>query len=358
MKIVNFKGVPTQDWDNFVSISNDAWLFHMQDWVKIEEKEDCRNYSFAVQSKGKNLLAIFPLYLYKKRYIGGVLPEKIAYTGHGRSGPALSPNLEENEKKVVLDFAFSYVDEIAKDSKITELNVRLPSLAPSYSPSEKFITNPLVSYGLTDDVIVEKVIDLSKTEDEIWNGMEARCRYDLRKHDKHDIMIRQAESLQEIKDYHKLHTETFKRTGAKIRPLRYFEDIWNAFHDKGYTTIFFAEKNNERIGSVIILSYKSCATYWAGVTKTRYRDLPVSTFLLWHAVRRAKEDGMRWFEVGPFFPNHPKDSKMYKIGKFKEQFGGQTRRLQEGTKIYSKEKYYLIKLIESATADFTSRIKR
>lgn len=358
MKIVSFEEVPLSDWDNFVNTSNDAWLFHLQDWIKIEEKEGYRNCSFMVQSKNGNPLAIFPLYLYRKRYVGGILPEKVAHTGHGRSGPALNPDLGENERKVVLNLMFSHVDRVAEDNKAVELNVRLPSLAPSYPLSERFPMSPLISYGLTDDVMVEKVIDLNRTEDEIWDDMEARCRYDIRKYNKHDITIRQAESMREVKDYHELHAETFKRTGAKVRPLRYFEDIWSAFHDKGCVTFFFAEKNDEKIGSVIILSYKSRATYWAGATKTKYQGIPASTALLWHAVRWAKANKIEWFEVGPFFPNYPRDSKMYKIGKFKEQFGGQTRRMHEGTKIYNRKRYHLTKLAESIVDDFVGRVRR
>lgn len=349
MKIVIFKDISKQNWDNFVNISDEAWLFHLYDWIQIEEREGYKNHSFMVQSKRGDPLGIFPLYSYKK-YVDRFFPVKMLHTGHARSGPALMSGLGEKRRREILNFMFMYVDKISKDNKIDGLNVRLP-----FPFSELFKINPLVIYGLCDDFMIEKNVNLSKTEDEIYNGVEKRCRNDLRKIDKYNIKIQRAESIKEIEDYHKLHIETYNRTNAKVRPLRYFEDIWNSFYEKGYMNFFFAEKNNEKIGSIIILSYKSGATYWAGVTKTKYQDIPISTFLLWEGIMWAKRNNMKWFEVGPFFPHYPKDSKPYKIGKFKEQFGGETWKLYEGTKIYNKKRYYMIKLAEEIINDFRNK---
>src|SRR5207245_5654872 len=99
--------LPIYEWDDFTSRSDDAWLFHRSEWVRIESALD-PSVSFLIESDGA-VAGIFPLYLGRRRY-ARFFHARMVHTGRGRSGPALAPELSKRTRRTVYQQMFAHVE--------------------------------------------------------------------------------------------------------------------------------------------------------------------------------------------------------------------------------------------------------
>src|SRR5712692_2963167 len=97
------------EWDDFTSRSDDAWLFHRSEWMRIESARD-QSVSFLVESD-RAIAGIFPLYLGKRQYVR-VFNTRVLHTGRARSGPALASSLSPKTRRAVYQQMFAHVDAL------------------------------------------------------------------------------------------------------------------------------------------------------------------------------------------------------------------------------------------------------
>ncbi len=77
------------------------------------------------------------------------------------------------------------------------------------------------------------VLDIDgKSEDEVFKNMKQNTRNIIRKTLKHGIEIQEL-SKSELKEFYKIMEDTGKRKGFAIRNLQYYENMYDAFYDKG-----------------------------------------------------------------------------------------------------------------------------
>jgi hypothetical protein len=357
MRIVPLHEHCRGEWDNLVSVSNDAWLFHFYDWIKLEEAEST-SVSFLIESDD-GILGIFPLYLGRRSY-AGIIPATLLHTGRGRAGPALAPGLNAKQQRAVYRQMLFYVDELAREHRVNRLEIRLPSLAPSYLPPLRPSINPLNFYGpftpLRYGHALERVtlfscfIRLDSSTDTLWKKLDEDCRNAVRKAKRNGVTIALANSEEEVEQYHLLQVEGFRRTGAKPNSLQHLQNLWRNFHPRGMAHILFAELHGERIAALLLLSFRECLSYWGGCSKQEYLKLRPNNFLIWQAICWAKESNHRWFELGPTFPHLDPESKARKVGRFKAQFGGESYYLFEGAKDYRPVKMALLDILDARAA--------
>jgi hypothetical protein len=78
------------------------------------------------------------------------------------------------------------------------------------------------------------------------------------------------------------------------------------------------------------------------------QNLRPHNLLLWETLKWARQEGRRWYEIGPYFPYLPEDTKMAQVGNFKRQFGGKEFSLFEGVFFHNWPKYLRGILFEEA----------
>ena len=103
MKIILLEESLREVWDRFVQESDDAWFFHLYDWVKLtEEVWHYESLSFLVENDQGEILAICPLFLVKQR-TSWFMPLRYLTTGFGSANPALKLGLgKEYQKKTII----------------------------------------------------------------------------------------------------------------------------------------------------------------------------------------------------------------------------------------------------------------
>jgi len=353
------------DWDAFVTASNDAWLFHLTDWIRVEEQND-RSVSFLVEADG-GIVGIFPLYLGRRKY-AGVVPVNLLHTGRARSGPALAPGLGENQRRSVLQYMLQHADTIATEHRVSSLEIRLPSLAPSYLPPLRSHVSPLsyfgpfspIKYGreLGRSMTLDRIVCLDAPSDTLWMELDDDCRKAIRKARKQGVVVTPAQSREDVADYHRIHVENYRHTGARVLPLAHFERLWDAFHQRGCLELLFAESAGQRVAGLLMLSFRDGATYWAGSSLVAFQHLRPNNLLMWEAMMSAKDRARRWFELGPTFPFASPESKTRRIGRFKEQFGGEDLYLYEGVRSYWPVTIASLEILDAVAAGLMTWARR
>lgn len=365
MRVVPFSDDQAAEWDACVARSRDAWLFHLAAWKDIEEQR-ARSVSFYVEIDG-GIAAICPLYV-SRRTFAGAFHVNVLHTGIARSGPALVDGLGRRARAGVIAEMLRHADALARHEDAWRLEIRLPPLAPANLPPLRPHVSPLaywgefspVKYGRSSEsgVVPDQIVDLRKPEDALWAELDDDCRKAIRKARKSGLVVTRAAAREEVAVYHQLHRQTYGRTGAGILPLDHFLALWDLFAARGSLHLLFAEHESRPVAGMIVLAFGDAAMYWAGSSDAAAQALRPNNLLMWEAMQLARARGCAWFELGPTFPAADPQSKARRIGRFKEQFGGEPFELFEGAKAYRPTAIGALELVDRMADRIRSRFHR
>jgi hypothetical protein len=304
-------------WDEIAKGSDEAWFTHLNDWIEIEKQWGVISYSFIIEEMG-----VVPLFLVNKK---GFRYLTSGYKGWG--GPAMlfiSPNK-----------AFAEIDRIAKQLKVDWIEIKYPSLT-----HEK---NILIDYGYIDISGKTSIIDLTYNEETLLKNIDKKSRYEIRKAEKIDnIHITEAKSLEDIKEYYKLHCDNYKRTNTIPNPLWYYEELWKRFYSKGIIKFLFIEENGKKVVGASIAICKKKAIYLTGAVSEEARNKGLNHYLQWIIIKGLHRAGIKYYEIGEI---EDTTEKAKNLGHFKKSFGGKIYPIYKGLKIYRPIRFKLYKLL-------------
>jgi hypothetical protein len=307
-------------WDITAYYSDAAWFTHLSDWIEIENQWNVEPHSFMVVIEGV-VSGIVPLFLIRKK---GFRYLKSGYKGWG--GPAFLKTVDEYSKEKV----YEHIDLIAKKTKADWIEVSPPL---GVGPEELF------HYEFQINMFKTSVIELTKKPiNEIYNNIDKKCRYEIRKPEKLGLNInfKGALSLEDIKDYYKIHLENYKRTRVPPNPFWYFENLFNRFSHKGIIQFFFIEENGEKVAAASIAVYKDHAIYLTGSSLDEALGRGLNHYLQWNIIKTLYNRGIKYYEMGEI---EESSDKAKTLGKFKESFGGDLHKIYRGIKIYHPIKH-------------------
>lgn len=313
------KKLGPDSWDVFVDASDEAWLWHRYDAQDaIAARRGRIDLSFAIRESGgqERVMAVVPLHLVESKYLKHFSIKVLDSFG----SVACLNDLGAKQKKKILDFAQEQLIRLGREHNVMRIDLRLTPMAPAYRGERCPRVNPLLHLGVENTLTQTYVIDLSLSEDELWNNFLGYCRTHVRKAEKEGFVIREANSFEDIEKYYALHLETYRRTGAEHHPLGYFERIWENFTTKGFSKFFIAERDGEIVAVDNEAMYKKGVVGWTAAGSTAATK-GVNNLLHWHAIKYYREHGYEWYESGEAFPAAP-GGKLKGLNDFKKSFGG------------------------------------
>ena len=283
-------------WDDIVFSLPGGTIFHTLKWLKIikdNQALDIRNIGIFLDGE---LVGILPLCLKRFLFI------KVAG----------SPFVVEDTP---------YMGPVMDSSHIVDL---LPAL-DSYMRKKginylRIISNQAYDVRSIYDTyhFIDKhthILDITKTEDELWKGLEDRCRSHIRKAKKSVVVANSVIDRNFIEKYYSLIEHVYHAQDMPCPNQEgFYYDIWDSF---GQSNVIFlsAEYSGEVIAGTIIILDRKSAYYLNGASKQEFRSLSASNLLLWEAIRITKEKGAEQFDfVGSDIP---------RLAEFKKSFGGQ-----------------------------------
>ena len=158
-----------------------------------------------------------------------------------------------------------------------------------------------------------------KTEEEIMAGFHQKWRYNIRLAGRKGVEVKEG-TREDLKDFHKIMVETGSRDGFIIRPLEYFEKMYDNLAPK-HMKLLMAYYNGEPISGVIPIFYGNKTWYLYGASSNKHRNLMPNYLLQWEMIKMsiARHDDIYDFRgvSGVVDESHPQ----YGLYRFKKGFG-------------------------------------
>jgi len=158
-----------------------------------------------------------------------------------------------------------------------------------------------------------------KTEEEIFAAFHQKTRYNVRLATKKGVVIREG-TREDLKDFHKIMEVTGKRDDFMIRPLSYFEKMYDEL-GKDHIKLMMAYYNGQPISGIIDIIHGNKIWYLYGASSNDHRNLMPNYLLQWEMIKMAlaRKDDIYDFRgvSGVVDENHPQ----YGLYRFKKGFG-------------------------------------
>ena len=158
-----------------------------------------------------------------------------------------------------------------------------------------------------------------KTEEEVMAGFKQKWRYNIRLAGKKGVTIKEG-TKEDLKDFHKIIIETGARDGFIIRPLEYFEKMYDCL-GPDHMKVLMAYYGDKPISGVIPIFYGNKTWYLYGASSNEHRNLMPNYLLQWEMIKMAIKRGDDIYDFrgvsGVVDENHPQ----YGLYRFKQGFG-------------------------------------
>lgn len=185
-----------------------------------------------------------------------------------------------------------------------------------------------------------------KTEEEVMAGFHQKWRYNIRLAGRKGVVVKEG-TREDLKEFHKIMEETGKRDDFIIRPLSYFEKMYDNLVPGGHMKLLMAYYEDKPISGVIPIMYGNKTWYLYGASSNQHRNLMPNYLLQWEMIKMsiAKHDAIYDFRgvSGVVDENHPQ----YGLYRFKKGFGAKfTEFIGEIYIPFKPIKYQLYKISE------------
>lgn len=216
--------------------------------------------------------------------------------------------------------------ELAKKYKSIVLRIE-PDIESSDQTFREIVTN--LGYKIKDNAkdfkdeiqprYVFRLDIKGKTEEEVIAGFKQKWRYNIRLATKKGVTIKEG-TREDLKDFHKIMIETGARDGFIIRPLEYFEKMYDCLGKK-HMKVLMAYYEGEPISGVIPIFYGNKTWYLYGASSNQHRNLMPNYLLQWEMIKMAiaRHNDIYDFRgvSGVVDEKHPQ----YGLYRFKQGFG-------------------------------------
>ena len=173
-----------------------------------------------------------------------------------------------------------------------------------------------------EDVIQPKYVfrlDLrGKTEDELLKSFESKTRYNIRLATKKGVTVREG-TKEDLKAFHEIMKTTGSRDDFYIRPLSYFEKIWDEMQPN-HVKLFIAEFEGKPIAAVFPILYGDKVWYLYGGSSNAHRNLMPNYLLQWTMIKWALENKCNWYDFRGVSGFKDENDPQYGVYKFKKGF--------------------------------------
>ena len=218
------------------------------------------------------------------------------------------------------------IKELAKKYKAIVYKAE-PDIESKDEEFRKIVTN--LGYRIKDDAknfreeiqprYVFRLDIKGKTEEEIFANFHSKTRYNIRLATKKGVIVKEG-NREDLKAFHKIMVETGARDGFIIRPLSYFEKMYDGLAPE-HMKLLLAYYDGQPISGVIPIMYGNKTWYLYGASSNQHRNLMPNYLLQWEMIKMAiaRKDDIYDFRgvSGVVDENHPQ----YGLYRFKKGFG-------------------------------------
>lgn len=196
-------------------------------------------------------------------------------------------------------------------------------MAVYYSPLSSVTTAGAKESNRRIHCEATRIIDLTKSEDEILTQMKQKGRYNIHVAEKNGVRVERSE---DIRAFTNLALETANRDGFRSPGSRNYATFLKTLPG-AFLLLAYAEpgtRNAERaIAGLLGVIWNGTGIYYYGASDYAQRALMAPYLLQWEAVKLCKAAGCHSYDLlGIAKPGAGPEDSWSGITRFKEQFGG------------------------------------
>ncbi len=296
-------------------INHDRCNFQQSmEWAKVKEPA-WKSETIIVEDENKNIIASLMVLIRKIPLFGNLM-----YSPRG-------PVCDIHDEKVLKELTKS-LNELAKKYKAFVLKIE-----PDIKSDDKEFRNIVskLGYKIKDDAknFSEEInpryvfrLDIkNKTEDEIFSNFHSKTRYNVRLGEKKGVTIKEG-NREDLKDFYKIMQVTGKRDNFIIRPLEYFQKMYDKLGDE-HMKILMAYYEDKPISGILNIDYGNKVWYLYGASSNEHRNLMPNYALQWEGIKYAIKQKKEMYDFrgvsGVVDENHPQ----YGLYRFKKGFNAE-----------------------------------
>lgn len=160
-------------------------------------------------------------------------------------------------------------------------------------------------------------LDLTPTEDELFEALHSKTRYNIRLAIKKGVQIVENTTAEGMEAYIKLMEETTKRQGFYNHTADYFRQLLK-FFPREQLRIFHAVYEGQVLTAWIIFNFNGRLYYPYGASSNNYREVMPNNLMMWEVIRFGKSQGCKMFDMwGSLGPEPDKTDPWYGFHRFK-----------------------------------------
>jgi hypothetical protein len=322
IKVVQRFDLMRFEWNELVLASPDGWTYGLFDWQELILSVDLWklvDHSFGLRVDGK-LVAVVPLQLDMRSMTMGS-------SGWGGAGPIIDARLVGKARKKIMASALDHSLQLADEHGAAKFSLSISPVTKTSLSAVRGV-NPFIFYDLKDQSGVSQIIDLSLSQDSLWEALSADARYQIRNAKNLGMTVDRSDWCARLDTYYELHCETYKRTNVEPHPKEYFFGIAKHMAPNGYSVLWECKSpNGQPIAFHNACWFGEGGCYHTGASNAEAGKSGASYLLFWEAIMGAKASGLRWYDCGAIFPGKSATQKQKGLTIFKTKFGGQPHRL-------------------------------
>lgn len=301
-------------WDAFVSTQSGAQFTQSFAWGEFQASQGIRMERVAWTDERGTWIAAAQCLYHKKNPLGGYtyVPRGpvIRHDALDRAADILDQMIHAMRREHVLDDGAIFLRlepplEIKRDPSPLPKTCRR---SHAYQPASTLLIN------------------LLKSEEELLDAMHEKTRYNIRVAERKGVTVKKTDTNEALEIFLRLNEETAKRDRFVSRAPSHIRSTYLALRDAGMAQIRLAEKNGQTLAASMEIRYGDTVTYLYGASSSAERNAMAPYALHWDAIRSAKREGFRFYDlygVNPENVSSPYYKKSWEgITRFKLGWGG------------------------------------
>ena len=312
--------VDERRWDELLFSSTYSTVYHSLSWCKVWQKTYPQSdYLFLILTDEKgNYWAGFPLW--EKNKYGLKSLYSLPFGTYG--GPIFKGEVNMLFRQKGLKGGTeqcSVPTSIQKEliNKFTEVSQKWNVL--QIQTVDFFNQYDFLSlFGFSYKDYFAHLLDLTTIDDNSpMEGFDKKRKEGIRQSQRRGVLIKDMESLEEVKRCYELTLDTYCRYGIEKPkyPLLLFENIFRVMRDKNLLKWVVVLKDNQIIGSLMNFAFKDMVYAWEGASDYDSQNFRPNDSLFFHTILWAKKNNFKLFNFGAT------PSKALGMQRFKESWG-------------------------------------
>lgn len=172
--------------------------------------------------------------------------------------------------------------------------------------------------GFTFEPHLNYLIDLTRSESELWSSIRSNARRNIRKAQKSGVVIEDIRDESRMGAVYAVIRHVYRRIQVPLPDQSLFESAFRVLQPRGMLRVLMARYGDQDIGALMLLNYRNMLHYWYTGTLEQFFEYRPADLLVWHSLLLGKEAGCKTFDFG----GAGRPDEIYRVRDFKAKFGG------------------------------------